>query len=37
MRKRGSYAPLPMGGDTRSQRVEAHADYLCAFTGVSLT
>ena len=28
LRERGSYAPLPMGGDTRSQRVEAHADYL---------
>jgi transposase len=26
--ERGSYAPLPMGGDTRSQRVEAHADFL---------
>src|SRR5271165_5246362 len=25
---RGSCAPLPMGGDTRSRRVEAHADYL---------
>ena len=23
-----SYAPLPMGGDTRSQRVEAHTDFL---------
>ena len=28
LRERGSYAPLPMGGDTRSQRVEAHTDYL---------
>jgi transposase len=28
MRERGSYAPLAMGGDTRSRRVEAHADYL---------
>jgi len=28
LRERGSYAPLPMGGDTRSQRVEAHANYL---------
>src|ERR1700729_268444 len=28
LRERGSYAPLPMGGDTRSQRAEAHADYL---------
>ena len=28
LRERGSYAPLPMGGDTRSQRVEAHADCL---------
>ena len=28
MRERGSYAPLTMGGDTRSRRVEAHADYL---------
>ena len=28
LRERGSYGPLPMGGDTRSQRVEAHADYL---------
>jgi transposase len=28
LRERGSYAPLPMGGDTRSKRVEAHGDYL---------
>ena len=28
LRGRGSYAPLPMGGDTRSQRIEAHADFL---------
>ena len=28
LRERGSYAPLPMGGDTRSQRVEAHTDFL---------
>ena len=28
LRERGSYAPLAMGGDTRSQRVEAHADFL---------
>jgi transposase len=28
LRERGSYVPLPMGGDTRSQRVEAHADFL---------
>lgn len=28
LRERGSCAPLPMGGDQRSQRVEAHADYL---------
>jgi transposase len=28
LRERGSYAPLPMGDDTRSQRVEAHADFL---------
>ena len=28
LRERGSCAPLPMGGDTRSGRVEAHADYL---------
>jgi transposase len=28
MRQRGSFAPLAMGGDTRSRRVEAHADYL---------
>jgi transposase len=28
MRERGSFAPLAMGGDTRSRRVEAHADYL---------
>ena len=28
VRERGSYAPLPMGGDTRSQRLEAHADFL---------
>jgi len=28
LRERGSYAPLPMGGDTRSQGLEAHADFL---------
>jgi len=28
LRERGSCAPLPMGGDTRSRRVEAHADHL---------
>ena len=28
LHERGSCAPLAMGGDTRSQRVEAHADYL---------
>jgi len=28
LRERGDYAPLPMGGDQRSGRVEAHADYL---------
>jgi transposase len=28
LRERGNCAPLPMGGDTRSRRVEAHADYL---------
>lgn len=28
LHERGSYAPLRMGGDTRSQRVEAHADFL---------
>ena len=28
VRERGSYAPLPMGGDQRSRRVEAHADFL---------
>jgi hypothetical protein len=28
MRDRGSFAPRTMGGDTRSRRVEAHADYL---------
>lgn len=28
MRERGSFAPLTMGGDTRSRRVETHADYL---------
>jgi transposase len=28
LRERGCYAPLPMGGDTRSQRLEAHADFL---------
>jgi len=28
LRERGDYAPLPMGGDQRSRRVEAHADYL---------
>ena len=28
LRARGSCAPLPMGGDQRSGRVEPHADYL---------
>ena len=28
LEERGSCAPLPMGGDQRSGRVEAHADYL---------
>jgi transposase len=28
LHERGSCAPLSMGGDTRSRRVEAHADYL---------
>jgi transposase len=28
LQERGSWAPLPMGGDTRSRRVEAHADFL---------
>jgi transposase len=28
LHERGSYAPLPMGDDTRSQRVEARADFL---------
>jgi transposase len=28
LRDRGNYAPLPMGGDQRSRRIEAHADYL---------
>ena len=28
LQERGSFAPLPMGGDTRSRHVEAHADYL---------
>jgi transposase len=28
LQERGGYAPLPMGGDTRSRRVEAHADFL---------
>jgi len=28
--KNGSYAPAPMGGDRRSGRVEAQADYLLA-------
>jgi transposase len=28
LRERGSFVPLPMGGDQRSGRVEAHADYL---------
>jgi transposase len=28
LRERGSCAPLPMGGDQRSRRIEAHADYL---------
>ena len=30
LRERGSYAPLAMGGDTRSQRVEARADFRLA-------
>ena len=37
LHERGSYAPLPMGGDTRSQRVEAHADFCLAFIGASPT
>ncbi len=37
LHERGSYAPLPMGGDTRSRRVEAHADFCLAFIGASLT
>lgn len=28
LRERGDFAPLPMGGDQRSRRVEAQADYL---------
>jgi transposase len=28
LQERGSCAPSPMGGDQRSGRVEAHADYL---------
>jgi transposase len=28
LQERGSYAPLPMGGNQRSGRVEAYADYL---------
>ena len=28
LRQRGSCAPLPMVGDTRSHRIEPHADYL---------
>ena len=28
LRERGDCAALPMGGDRRSRRVEAHADYL---------
>jgi len=28
LREGSDYAPLPMGGDQRSGRVEAHADYL---------
>lgn len=28
LHERGDYAALPMGGDQRSRRVEAHADYL---------
>jgi transposase len=28
LHERGSYAPLPMGGDMRSERVEGHADFL---------
>ena len=37
LRERGSYAPLPMGGDTRSQRVEAPRISCFAFIGASLT
>ena len=36
--ERASYAPVPMGGDTRSQRLEAHSDFFClAFISASLT
>jgi transposase len=28
VRERGDCAPLPMGGDQRSRRIESHADYL---------
>ena len=34
MRERGSFAPLTMGGDTRSRRVEAHADNLLRLHGL---
>ena len=38
LRERGSYAPLPMGGDTRSQRVVRRTRIsCCAFIGASLT
>ncbi len=33
LEERGSCAPLPMGGDQRSGRVEAHADYLLGLIG----
>jgi transposase len=32
LQERGSCAPLPMGCDQRSGRVEAHADYLLGLT-----
>jgi transposase len=37
LRKRGSCAPLPMGGDQPSRRVEAHADYLLGLNRRDLT
>ena len=35
LHERGSYAPLRMGCDTRSQLIEAHADFCLALIGAS--